>query len=452
MHIDEIQLENFLLDSSLVSKKELDEVRSTMRKGGSDLGQSLVARGSLTRDDLRRAEAYVLGLPFVDLKREKLDFATLSLIPEPLSRSHNIVAFKRNGENLEVAMLRISDFDSVAFLEAKLGLKLLPRLSDEESLKSALISYQKMMKTDFGDLIQKEVSTLSDDELMRSKSATRITDLILKHALIQNAFEIHLEPQERELLVRYRIDGSLYEAMVLPQKLTTIVTNCVKALANLKTEEKRLPQEGRFRIVGDKVATAFRVSTIPVAYGEKIMIRILNGRDSGFTLESLGFNEEQVEEVYKVLRSGSGMILVSGEAQSGKTTLLYTLLDILNTPTQNLATVEDPIEHPMPRVNQVQVRNELGLSFPHALRAVMKQDPDVLMVGEVPDGETLSLMLTASQTGAIVLTGVEASSVSEAVSKLKDLKSDAILLDKELKLAIQLKPKEARGVGEVVLL
>jgi type IV pilus assembly protein PilB len=440
MYVDETQLENFLLDSSLVSKKDLEEVKSTLGEEGSGLGQGLVSRGTLTKDDLRRAEAYVLGIPFVDLKREKLDFATLSLIPEPLSRAYNIVAYKKGPETLEVAMLNIETLEKVEFLKAKLGVKLLPRLSDEESLKAALISYQKLMKTEFGDLIQKE------------NDAMRVVDLLLKHAMLQNAFEIHLEPQERELLIRYRINGVLYEAMVLPQKLISVVTNCVKALANLKTEENRLPQEGRFRIVGEGVSTAFRVSTIPVSYGEKILIRILNGRDSGFTLESLGFNEEQIEQVYKVLRSGRGLVVVSGKAQSGKTTLLYTLLDILNTPTVNLATVEDPIEHPMPRVNHVQVRKEIGLSFPHALRAVMKQSPDVLMVGEVPEAETLSLMLNAAQTGALVLTAVEAKSVSEALSKLKKLKVAEVLVDSELKVVIQLKDKDKRGVAEVALL
>ncbi len=445
MQINETQLENFLLDSSLVSKKELAEVKATLKEGGIGLGKSLVSRGTLTTDDLRRAEAYVLGIQFVDLKREKLDFATLSLIPEPLSRTHNLVAFKKSGESLEVAMLNIEDFESVAFLKAKLGVSLVPRLTDDESLKSTLMTYQKMMKAEFGDLIQKEVSTLSDEELIKGKGPMRITDLLLKHAILQNAFEIHLEPQERELLIRYRINGSLYEAMVLPQRLTNVVVNCVKALANLKTEEKKMPQEGRFRIVGDSVATAFRVSTIPVSHGEKVLIRILNGRDAGFTLESLGFNDTQVEDVYKVLRSGSGLILVSGEKQSGKTTLLYTLLDILNTPTANVATVEDPIEHPMPRVNQVQVRPDLDLSFPNALRAVMKQDPNVLMVGEVKDSETLSLMLIAVKTGTLVLTALEAPSVSEAVAKLKAMQADL----PQLKLVIQLKPKEGRGVEEI---
>lgn len=451
MNIDESQLEKFLLDSSLVSNKELNEVKSALGEDVSGLGTALVSRGILTTDDLRRAEAYILGLPFVDLKNQKIDLATLSLVPEPIARKHHVIAFKKSDDALEAAMLDMKELSTLDFLKSKSKLKINPHLTSEESLKIALLSYQKGLKAEYGDLIQKEAASIKEGVPVKEETVLRILSTLWKHAQFQNAFEIHFEPQASSLLIRYRIGGSLYEAMVLPQRLSSPIVDGIKTLSHLSLEEKRLPQEGRFRLVGDGEQMSFRVSTIPVSNGEKVMVRILNGRDSGFTLESLGANDAQVEQIHQVLKSGSGLIVVSGEPKSGKTTTLYTLLDILNRPELNLSTVEDPVAFPMPFVNQVQVRREIGLTFPQALRAVLKQSPNVLMVGEVKDREALTIALNAAQS-AIVLTSLEAKSAEGAEKLLKAMKVDQTLLTKALKMVIQLGSKDARGVKEVVLL
>ena len=208
----------------------------------------------------------------------------------------------------------------------------------------------------------------------------RIVDTLLKHAIIQNASDIHIEPMENELLVRYRIDGLLHDAMVLPKNVTSSITARIKVLSSLKLDEKRLPQDGRFKIDMDGEKVSFRVSTLPTYYGEKTVMRLLRESVSGFTLESLGFHGEGLDRIHKSLKSSTGMILTTGPTGSGKTTTLYTVLDILNTPDENISTIEDPVEYQMKRINQTQVRPEIGFTFATGLRTLVRQDPDIIMV------------------------------------------------------------------------
>ncbi len=451
MHIEESQLKDFILDSGLVSRADVVSAEKEHKETGESLGKILVDQGKLTENDLRKMQAYILGIPFVDLKVEKIPFEVLSLIPEPIARNHNIVAFKKSDSTLEVAMLDTEDLTAIDFVKKKVGLKILPRLTDSESMKNVLLQYQKSLKAEFGDLIQKDAVSLksipdenneeevSEEDLKKRADdvpVVRIVDTLLKHAILQDASDIHIEPQENELLVRYRIDGLLHDAMVLPKNVSSSITARIKVLSSLKLDEKRLPQDGRFKIDMNGEKVSFRVSTLPTYYGEKTVMRLLRETVSGFTLEGLGFHGEGLDKIHKAIKSTVGMILTTGPTGSGKTTTLYTIMDILNTPDVNISTIEDPIEYQMKRINQTQVKPEINFTFASGLRTLVRQDPDVIMVGEIRDNETASLAVNAALTGHVVLSTLHTNSAAGAIPRFVDMKVEPFLLVSTINIII----------------
>lgn len=460
MIIEEKQLEKFLLDSGLVSRADLDAARASARAAHEPFAAVLVRGGKITEDDARRAEAYILGIPFVNLKNQKIDYGVLSLIPEPVARNHNIVAFKKADETLEVAMLNTDDLAAIDFIKKKTGMKIVPRLTDDLSIKSALLLYQKTLRAEFGEIIQKESATLSTEPDRGGASAAelkkiaedlpvvRIVDTLLKHAIIQGASDIHIEPHEAEVAVRYRIDGILRDAMTLPRAAAQGLAARIKVLASLKLDEKRLPQDGRFKVVKEDEKVSLRVSILPVYFGEKIVMRLLHEGTAGFSLEGLGFSGEALEQVHKALRQTTGMLLTTGPTGSGKTTTLYTMIDILNTPEVNISTIEDPIEYQIPRVNQTQVKPDIGLSFAQGLRTLVRQDPDIVMVGEIRDNETASLAINAALTGHLVLSTLHTNSAAGAVPRLLDMKVEPFLLVSTVNLVIAQRLVRKLGEGK----
>ncbi|MSU45335.1 MAG: type II/IV secretion system protein [Candidatus Zambryskibacteria bacterium] len=451
MHIEEKQLKEFILDSGLVSKADITEAGKEADETKTSIGKVLVNKGKLTEDDIRRIQAYIIGIPFVDLKGEKLSFEVLSLIPEPIARNHNIVAFKKTDTALEVAMLDTEDLTAIDFIKKKVGLKIFPRLTDTDSIKSAILQYQKSLKAEFGDLIQEDIKIFKNiptgeaaadasaedlKKLADDVPVVRIVDTLLKHAILQDASDIHIEPQENELLVRYRLDGLLHDAMVLPKNMAPSIAARIKVLSSLKLDEKRLPQDGRFKIDADGEKVSFRVSSLPTYYGEKIVMRLLRENVSGFTLEHLGFHGDGLERIHSAVKSTTGMIFTTGPTGSGKTTTLYTILDILNTPDVNISTIEDPIEYQMKRINQTQVRPDIGFTFASGIRTLVRQDPDVIMVGEIRDGETATLAINASLTGHVVLSTLHTNSAAGAVPRFVDLKVEPFLLVSTINIII----------------
>ena len=465
MRIEEKKLKEFILDSGLVSRADYETAEKD-DKG--NIEKNLISAGLMTDDDLRRTKAYILGIPFVDLRGQKIDFEILSLIPEPIARKNNIVAFNKKDDSLEVAMLNTDDLTSIEFIKKKVGLKILPRLTDNDSIKNAIIQYQKSLKAEFGDLIQKEAQTLKtlDDGLATGETregnlkkmaeempVIRIVDTLLKHAIIQNASDIHIEQLESQVLVRYRIDGILHDAMVLPKNTGESLTARIKVLSNLRLDEKRLPQDGRFKVEMNKERVSFRVSIIPTYFGEKTVMRLLREDVSGFTLEGIGFHGEGLERIHSATKQANGMILTTGPTGSGKTTTLYTVLDILNTPDVNISTIEDPVEYQMQRINQTQVKPEIGFSFSNGLRSLVRQDPDIIMVGEIRDNETASLAINAALTGHLVLSTLHTNSAAGAIPRLIDMKIEPFLLVSTLDVVIgQRLVRKLCGVKEKYIL
>ena len=281
------------------------------------------------------------------------------------------------------------------------------------------------------DISEGELKKLAGD-----LPVVRIVDTLLKHAIIQDASDIHIEPEEDKVIVRYRIDGILRDAMVLPKNTASGITARVKVLSNLKLDEKRIPQDGRFKIDAGGEKVSFRVSTLPVYYGEKTVMRLLRESVSGFTLESLGFHGNGLDDLHKALKITTGMILATGPTGSGKTTTLYTMLDIVNTPGVNISTIEDPVEYQMARINQTQVHPEIGLTFANGLRTLVRQDPDIIMVGEIRDNETAALAINASLTGHLVLSTLHTNSAAGAIPRLLDMKVEPFLLVSTLNIVI----------------
>lgn len=450
MRIQNEQLKRFVLDAGLIKKTDIAAVEKIAKDERRTLAEVLIAQGHMTEDDMRRVESYVLGIPFVSLKNVKIDFEVLALIPEPVARNHNIIAFRRSDEELEVAMLDTADLPAIDFVKKKVGLKILPRLTDTESMRAALRQYQKTLKDEFGDIIMKDASALkviaeeNGEELSESDlkkiaedlPVVRIVDTLLRHAIIQGASDIHIEPGEEEVVVRYRIDGILNDAMKLPKHAAGTLVARIKVLSNLKLDQKRLPQDGRFKMEMDGQKVAFRVSVLPVFYGEKIVMRLLRENRTGYSLEGIGFHGSTLERIHKATRATTGIILVTGPTGSGKSTTLYTVLDLLNTPEVNISTIEDPIEYQMPRINQSQVKPEIGFTFAAGLRSLMRQDPDIIMVGEIRDEETASLAINAALTGHLVLATVHTNSAAGTVARLIDMGVESFLLVSTLRVAI----------------
>lgn len=437
MYIANEHLKKFLLDAGLVSKAHFESAERESQKNGKTVGEVLVSEGDIGEDELRRTYAYILGIPFVNLKGTKIDFQTLSLIPEPIARRNNVVAFNHKGDELEVAMLNTDDLAALDFIKKKTRLKILPRLTDVASVKSSLKQYQRSLNDNLGEALKKETQQL--DQVAQEDgggSAVRIVDTLLRHAITQGASDIHIEPQEESLVIRYRIDGILHDAMVLPKQAAAAITARIKVLSNLRIDEKRLPQDGRFAIEASGEKVSFRVSILPVYYGEKIVMRLLRETVSGYTLESLGFHGTGLEQMHESMRKTTGLILTTGPTGSGKSTTLYTLLDLLNTPGVNISTVEDPIEYQMERINQTQVRPDIGFTFASGLRSLVRQDPDIIMVGEIRDKETASLAINAALTGHLVLSTLHTNSAAGAIPRLIDMGVEPFLIVSTVRVVI----------------
>lgn len=449
--LEDKRLAAFLLDSDAISKKDLKKAQEIAKKEHHSLDDVLLEAKLIVPEDLTKIEAYIFGIPFVDLSNEKVDIDILKIIPEPIARKHGIVAYKKDGKNLEVAMRDPEDLQTIDFIRKKARLKILPRLTTEKGIKHLLSQYQESLETEFTDLIQKDAAALKTvsegdtdeptgkDLQKRAEElpVIRIVDSVLRHAISQDASDIHIEPMDKEVIVRYRIDGILHDAMTLPLQVQLGIVARIKVLASLKLDEHRLPQDGRFTIESeDKMRVSFRVSILPVYNGEKVVLRLLRESTKSKTLDEIGLWGEALDKVERNIRKTVGMLLVTGPTGSGKTTTLYTILDILNTAQVNISTIEDPIEYRIPRINQTQVRPDIGLSFSNGLRSLVRQDPDILMVGEIRDSETAGLAINAALTGHLVLSTLHTNSAVGALPRLIDMGEEPFLIASTINVII----------------
>lgn len=410
MHVPEGTLRDFLLDAGLLSRGQLDA--AVRGQEGKPLGKALIDAGVLTEDEVRRAAAHAMGISFVVLESGDIDTAALELLPEPLCREHSLAAYRLAGERLEIAVLDLSDLEALEPLKSRLPYKLVPRLTTRESLRRALLAYHKHLKEKFGDKLQKETNP------------QKVLETLLRHASLQSASEVHLETRSTGLLVRYRHGRAVREAMLLPASAQKVLS-VIRTLSGVGS--RTLPQEGRFKFdLGSGESLLVRVSSIPVVGGEKLVLYLVPeaAGSKGFTLEGLGFHGAGAAALRAALHDRSGMILVCGPAGSGRTTLLYTLLDMAHAPQLSLASVEESVAYRLPYVAQTQVRAQEGLSAAAALRAVLRGDPDVVMVDRITDRDTAALCLSAAARGMLVLASIDAPDTGGGLQKLRDLGAD----------------------------
>ncbi len=393
MQVDEGQLRDFLIDSGLITRSQLSRIveEAHLEEGHkASLYNLLAAQNIIAEDELRRAAAHATGTTFIVLTKEDISPTALLLIPEPIARMHNLLAYRLEGRQVEVALL---DLDDLAHLTAlNLPYKIRPRLTSRGSIKTGLLHYQKILREQFGALLQR---------------GEHIVDALIHHALLSSAHGVHID-LNTTALVRYRIGESLREAMQLPAHIGAQLSGKLKTLAKLLPTSTTL-QEGRFKFEKDGEGHAVHVSVLPTVGGERMVLRFAreSAGTSGFALTSLGLHGVALEEVHKLLHLRSGLVVVSGPHGSGKTTTLYTLLDQLSHTNLSIATIEEKIEHHFPHIAQTLTKPEVGLTTLTGLRAILKQDPDVVMVGDIKDADTFLLAAQAANKGVLVFAGVE---------------------------------------------
>jgi type IV pilus assembly protein PilB len=408
---------------------------------GVALYDAVVGDGLVNGEAFTQAEATVMQLPYVDLHGLTIPSETLRIIPESTARGHSIIAYEKTEAECRVAMRDPSDRQMVEFIQKKVDLPVTVALASRESIQIALAQYQKSLDYELEEILS-NVGTLSVMEgqdlskVAEELPTIRMMDLILKHAILQGASDIHIEPTEKNVVVRYRVDGILHDMLTLPRNYIAGLIARIKVLGNLKIDEHRLPQDGRFKIETEDYKVAFRVSILPVFDGEKVVMRLLDETGKGLSLEAIGMRTTVLEAFRRNIQKPHGMVLVTGPTGSGKTTTLYAAMKELNTPEVNISTIEDPIEYRMTRINQTQVNPQIGMTFSNGLRALVRQDPDVLMVGEIRDEETASLAVNAALTGHLVLSTLHTNSAAGALPRLLDMKVEAFLLGSTVNLLV----------------
>lgn len=450
MKVEPQKLEKFILDAGLIDEKKFEKAKEESKKSQKDIGDVLISDGLILEKELIKIEAYLLGVPFINLEEETIPPEILKIIPESIARAHNIVAFNKKDNNLEVAMLDPEDLRTIEFIKKVTpSYKILARLTTPEGIKNVLSQYQETLETEFGEIIKAgtgEIKHIKEEKVQGGKeelekaaeevSIIRVVDTLLKHAILQRASDIHIEPLEKGVIIRYRVDGILHDVMLLPVSTASGIVARIKVLSNLKLDEHRLPQDGRFKIETEDFKYSIRVSVLPVLNGEKIVMRLLAEDTKVYTLEGLGFTETSLYKVRDSLLKTNGMVLITGPTGSGKTTTLYAMMEIINTPSVNISTIEDPVEYRMPRINQTQVNDKIGLTFASGLRSLVRQDPNVIMVGEIRDKETADLAINAALTGHLVLSTLHTTEAGGAIPRLIDMGTEPFLLSSTINIII----------------
>lgn len=428
----DVEILQYLVDRNLLTFQKANDIRDTLEKGSTlSLEQLLVENKIVDEDVLYQAKAAALKFPYVNLKDITVPKDVLTIIPESTARGHLIVAFANGEQGLQVAMADPNDRQIVEFIHKKVNVPITISLASPSAIRNTLAQYQETLSSELQTLITQARGTLSgssDAAQAEDLPVLKITESIFKHAILQGASDIHIEPTESELIIRYRIDGILHSVLTLPKLLAAGIVARIKVLSNLKIDEHRLPQDGRFKMENDDYRVAFRVSTLPVYDGEKVVMRLLDETGQGLGLSDIGMSEHALLAFRNNIAKPHGMVLVTGPTGSGKTTTLYAALREINTPEVNISTVEDPIEYRMENINQTQVQPKIGLTFSTGLRSLVRQDPDIIMVGEIRDEETASLAVNAALTGHLVFSTLHTNSAAGAVPRLIDMNVEPFLI------------------------
>jgi type IV pilus assembly protein PilB len=432
-----------LVSANLISEVQLQQALAKQKKEGGRLGSNLVEMGFINEDGLIAFLSQQYGIPSVDVANFEIDSEVIRLIPSEVAQKYMIIPINRTGSTLTIAMVDPSNVFAIDDVKFMSGYNVEPVVASEGSIKEAIDKYYDsadMLQTVMQD-IQEEVDfdviedeSEMDIDLGEIKQAVedapvvKLVNLILAEAIKQGASDVHIEPYEKDFRVRYRIDGVLYEVMAPPKRLKDALTSRLKIMAELDIAERRLPQDGRIKLKMRGKEVDLRVSTLPTLFGEKVVMRILDKSNLMLDMTQLGFEPEALRKLEDAIFSPYGMVLVTGPTGSGKSTTLYSALGQINKPDLNIMTAEDPVEYNLFGINQVQMKEEIGLNFAAALRSFLRQDPDVIMVGEIRDYETAEIGVKAALTGHLVLSTLHTNDAPSTVNRLLNMGIEPFLV------------------------
>ncbi len=431
-------IEDVLLDQNVLKKKDYDQVKLEVVSTGKKVEDLLIEKNLVTDQQIAEAKSILFGVPYVQIAGKTISPDVLTLIPEQVAKQYGIIPFERHLNDLWVALDDPLNLQVVKFLEQKTNMGIKVFLSGHNEIKDAIeLTYSQSLTGDIGEVLKEaNTSVLSTDagvtkvkaETLYNAPIAKVVSQLLEYGIKIKASDVHIEPMEDKVRIRYRIDGILHEKLILPKKVHEAIVARIKILAKLKIDEKRLPQDGRFDFESGQEAVDLRVSSLPTSWGEKVVMRLLKKSGGIPTLSELGLRGTALKNVEIQLTRPHGVMLITGPTGSGKTTTLYSALARLNTAKVNILTLEDPVEYQIAGVNQVQVNTLAGLTFASGLRSFLRQDPNIIMVGEIRDEETADLAVQAALTGHMVFSTVHTNNASGALPRLLDMKIEPYLI------------------------
>ncbi len=432
------ELRALVLDTGVVEEKDLTLAEERFRSGASTFAQAILWYNLVSDEELGKLIADSLKVPFTSLAQKSIPEEVLRIVPEVVARKHRLIAFAVDDAGVHVAMADPRDRETRSFLEKKTGLPAIVSFATERDIENAFSLYKKEVVQAFGDLL------LSDIKAADTKGSSetdppivRIVDTLISYAYENRASDIHLEPREKDMLVRFRIDGALHDIVHLPATLHPQVVSRIKVLGKLRTDEHQTPQDGKveFPIEGREHLDV-RVSIIPTTEGEKAVLRLLSDRSRQFSLNNLGLSSSALDVLKTAYQKPYGMILVTGPTGCGKTTTLYSILKLLNRRNVNIVTIEDPVEYDMEGVNQIQVNPDANLTFATGLRSILRQDPNIILVGEIRDDETAGIAVNLAMTGHLVLSTLHTNNAATAIPRLIDMHIESFLIASTINVII----------------
>ena len=435
--LGEILVENGLLNSEQLAQA-VNEQQQTHEK----IGKILVRSGFISDEQLMEALEFSLGIPRVRISQLDINPEVVKMLPTTMLSKHKILPLSINQGRMTLIMSDPLNYHAIDDVRILTGMDVVPVMASEREMESAIqqhvaLQVDSKMEKLLGELSQynygyKIETETTGMELNDDAPVIRMVNSLLKQAVQGGASDIHIEPLENDVRVRFRIDGELWEVLSLPKKSFPATVSRIKIMADLDISEKRIPQDGRTRLIIDGREIDFRISTLPSIQGEKIVMRILDRTNAIMSLEKLGFGTENEQKIKSLIRRPHGMIIVTGPTGSGKTTTLYSVLTELNNPNRNIITLEDPVEYSLPGINQVQINTKAGLTFPAGLRAILRQDPDIIMVGEMRDGETAELGVRAALTGHLFFSTLHTNSSAGTIARMVNMGIENYLLSSSL--------------------
>lgn len=436
MLITDEQLKDLLVKNNIVDEKNFQILHDYAKNSGSNLIDSLLGRNIISDEKLGLLIAGYLHYPFIDLSKITIPDDVFHLIPEKVARKQSIIPFEKDSENIKLAMSDPTNADVIQMITKKTGLKVTPYLTTERAIENIIKIYRKGIASTFEELLKESMN--EGGLLKRDEEApiAKIVDELVEFAYQDKASDIHIEPQEKNSLVRFRIDGVLHDMITVPKDFHERIISRIKILSRLRTDEHLSPQDGKMRVSLEDEDLDIRVSILPVADGEKAVLRLLASKTRKFSLADLGMNGQDLAKVIVAYNKSYGMILSTGPTGSGKTTSIYAILKILNTREKNITTIEDPVEYRIKGVNQIQVNQKADLTFANGLRSILRQDPNIVFVGEIRDDETAGIAVNAALTGHLVLSTLHTNDSATALPRLIDMGVEPFLVASTVNIII----------------